>query len=97
MAGNKRKYHSTKSYNPALKVMKYAAMDSHIVQMFAAFAIALKENIEVNGQPLSNDDVEVLLSKVQYEWNRSVESGYNIADKCATLYDIDVRRASNDR
>lgn len=74
-----------------IKAMKnmaqYYNMDKHVVQMFAAFVIALKENTN-----FSDDDIEYLLASVQEEWNKSVVECYDIADKCNTMYDFDVRR-----
>lgn len=77
-----------KRYNPAVNVMKYYNMDKHVIDMFAAFAITLKENTN-----MSNEDVVYMLGQVQREWTLSCENGYDLADKCATMYDIDVRRA----
>lgn len=92
MANNKKTYHHKRNYNPAIKVVRWANMDKHVIQMFAAFVIALKECVEVNGEPISDEDIAELLSRTQYEWNKSINEGYDIADMCNSLYDIDVRR-----
>lgn len=91
----KKKYHSTKKHNPALSVMKYYKMDKYVTEMFAAFAIALKEHWNENDQEIENDDIIYLLSKVMEEWQKSTIMNYDIADYCNSKYDIDVRRAGH--
>lgn len=93
MSKNKH-YHPTKRRNPVLETLKYCEADKHMIEMYAAFVIVLKEHWEKNGQTIPDDDIEYLLACVQDEWNKSVIGNYSLVEKCETQYDFKIYKGA---